>query len=179
MLDELLAKKENIFEHFTHDASVIPVEFYPMWKRQFRRIKEKIDISKYYKDMLDVNGREVIKERILNEGALSTSHFDTKAKGEKKMWERSPHKSSLDYMWYCGELSTSHRENFRKFYYLSHNVIPEHILNSNIEDVKQVDWLCHEALHRMSVASIKEIKNFWDATAISEVKLCQKTMMIN
>ncbi|NQY94574.1 MAG: winged helix DNA-binding domain-containing protein, partial [Campylobacteraceae bacterium] len=46
MLDELLAQKENIFEHFTHDASVIPVEFYPMWQRQFRRMKEKLDRSK-------------------------------------------------------------------------------------------------------------------------------------
>ena len=51
MLDELLAQKENIFEHFTHDASVLPVEFYPMWQRQFRRMKEKLDRSKYYKEI--------------------------------------------------------------------------------------------------------------------------------
>jgi len=170
MLDDLLSKKENIFEHFTHDASVIPVEFYPMWQRQFRRMKEKLDRSKYYKDMLDEKGRDDIKDRIAKEGALSTQNFDTKAKGENKIWARPPHKAALDYMWYCGELSTSHREHFRKFYDLSHNVIPDHILNTTIEDEKQIDWLCHEALHRISVGSIKEIKNFWDATAISEVK---------
>jgi len=36
MLDELLADKGNIFEHFTHDASVIPIDYYPMWTRHFQ-----------------------------------------------------------------------------------------------------------------------------------------------
>ena len=95
MLDELLLKKENIFEHFTHDASVIPVEFYPMWKRQFRRIKQKLDRSKYYKDMPNQKGRDDIKNRIAKEGALSTQHFHSKIDGEKKMWARPPHKTAL------------------------------------------------------------------------------------
>mgnify|MGYP000550631611 CR=1 FL=1 len=171
MLDDLLIKKENIFEHFTHDASVLPVEFYPMWRRQFNRMKQKLDKSKYYTDMLDEKSRNDIKNRIKNEGALSTQSFDTKVLGEKKMWSRPPHKTALDYMWYCGELSTSHRENFRKFYDLSQNVIPENILNSKIEDEKQVNWLCEEALHRLSIGNEKEIKNFWDAADIKEVKL--------
>ena len=170
MLDDLLSQKENIFEHFTHDASVLPVEFYPMWQRQFRRMKQKLDKSKYYKNLMPQKDRDILKDRIKKEGALSTTHFDSKAKGEKKMWDRPPHKTALDYMWYCGELSTSHRENFRKFYDLSHNVIPEHILNTTIDDSKQLDWLCYEALNRISVGSIKDIKNFWDAADIKEVK---------
>jgi len=32
MLDDLLLEKGNIFEHFTHDSSILPVEFYPMRK---------------------------------------------------------------------------------------------------------------------------------------------------
>ena len=31
MLDKLLAKDRSVFEHFTHDASVLPMEFLPMW----------------------------------------------------------------------------------------------------------------------------------------------------
>ena len=120
--------------------------------------------------MPNQKGRDDIKNRIAKEGALSTQHFHSKIDGEKKMWARPPHKTALDYMWYCGELATSHRENFKKFYDLSHNIIPEYILNTTIEDDKQIDWLCHEALHRISVGSIKDIKNFWDATDIKEVK---------
>jgi uncharacterized protein YcaQ len=30
MLNRLLAEERGLFEHFTHDASVLPMEFYPM-----------------------------------------------------------------------------------------------------------------------------------------------------
>ena len=31
MLDKHLADERRVFENFTHDASVIPIDFYPMW----------------------------------------------------------------------------------------------------------------------------------------------------
>ena len=33
-----LLQQRLLFEHFTHDASLIPVETYPLWQRQFRRL---------------------------------------------------------------------------------------------------------------------------------------------
>ncbi len=169
MLDDLLLERGNIFEHFTHDASVLPIEFYPMWKGQFKRYKEKLDKSKYYKDLLDEEGMENIINRIKDEGALHTKDFESKMVGDRKMWARPIHKTTLDYMWYCGVLSTAYRKSFRKYYDLSENIIPHDILNKKIPKDEQIHWLCSEALHRMSVASAKEIKNFWDTLSIKEV----------
>ncbi len=169
MLDDLLLEKGNIFEHFTHDASVLPVEFFPMWKGHFKRTKERLDKSKYYKDILDKNGIEDIINRIKNEGALHSKDFNSKVIGEKKMWSSSTHKTTLDYMWYCGVLSTAYRKNFRKFYELSENIIPNNVFNKNIPEAAQINWLCLQALHRLSVANAKEIKNFWGSLSIKEV----------
>jgi uncharacterized protein YcaQ len=169
MIDDLLLEKGNIFEHFTHDASVLPVEFYPMWKGQFTRYKEKLDKSKYYKDMLGKEGKENLINRIKNEGALHTKDFESKTVGQKEMWSRPAHKTTLDYMWYCGVLSTAYRKSFRKYYDLTENIIPNNILNKNIPENERIHWLCTEALHRLSVASGKEIKNFWDTLTIKEV----------
>jgi uncharacterized protein YcaQ len=66
MFDEIL-KNTYIFEHFTHDASVLPIEFYPYWSIQYTRIKEKIDKSKYYKNILDDEGIKNIFNRLENE----------------------------------------------------------------------------------------------------------------
>ena len=33
-----LLRQRALFEHFTHDASLLPMEIYPMWQRQFRRL---------------------------------------------------------------------------------------------------------------------------------------------
>lgn len=170
MLNKLLMDQRDIFEHFTHDAAVLPMEFYPLWQRQFRRLKSRIDRSNYYRSMLDDRGRDAIKERIAREGPLSTHAFYTKPEGEKKMWTRPPHKLALDYMWYCGELATSHRENFKKYYDLSERVIPADLRRLNYDDETQIDWLCREALDRLGAATHGEIQKFWEATNAVEVK---------
>jgi len=169
MLNRLMADNRGVFEHYTHDASVLPMAFYPMWQRQFRRKKEGIDRSNYYNTMLDAAGRDAIKARISEEGPLSTHAFDTKV-AAKGMWVRPPHKLALDYMWYAGELATAHRQNFTKFYDLAHRVIPEGIRAEKHSDQAQIDWLCHAALDRMGFGTLGEIQKFWEATNAHEVK---------
>jgi len=170
MLDKLLGEERLVFEHYTHDASILPMEYYPMWKRQFRRMKERIDRKNYYSSMLDEAGRAAIKVRIAEEGPLSTQAFDTKVVGKKEMWTRPPHKLALDYMWYAGELATSHRKDFRKFYGLSEHVIPHEIRTSELSDQHQINWLCHAALDRLTFGTLGDIRRFWEATEVDEVK---------
>jgi hypothetical protein len=170
MLNDCLANKRQVFEHFTHDASVIPIDTYPMWQRQFRRLEAKVRKWEWHKGMLDKNGRNAIKDRITEEGPLCTKAFDTKIEGKKEMWARPPHKLALDYMWYAGELSTSHRENFTKFYDLTERVIPAAHLEQEHSDEEQINWLCHRALDHMAFGTEGDIQRFWEATNLAEVK---------
>jgi len=169
MLDRLMTRDRDVFEHFTHDASVLPMEVLPMWQRQFRRKKERIGKAGWYSTMLDEQGREAIKARIRAEGPLSTHAFDTKIAGPREMWSRPPHKLALDYMWYAGELATCHRVNFTKFYDLAERVFPENVRAQQIPDDEQIDWLCHAALDRLAFGSPVEIHKFWDAVDRREV----------
>ena len=170
MLNKHLSSHRLVFEHFTHDASVIPMSFYPMWQRQFRRLEEKVRRWEWHRGMLDADGRNGIKDRIREEGPLCTKAFDTKVQGEKRMWARPPHKLALDYMWYAGELSTSHRKNFTKFYDLSERVIPDTLRARVPSDEDQVDWLCRNALERMAFGSEGDIQRFWGAVSNAEAK---------
>ena len=170
MLGKLLARDRRIFEHYTHDASVIPVEFYPMWRRQFDRMRDRLHRSSYYGPALDAAEQKIIRDRIENEGPLSTHAFDTKIEGAREMWARPPHKKTLDYLWYVGDLSTSHRENFIKYYDLTHRVIPEDLRAQEIAHDRQVDWLCDAALFRLTFASPGEVQRFWEATTPAEVR---------
>lgn len=170
MLGKLLAKNRKIFEHFTHDASVLPMATYPVWRRQFRRMEERIRRSPWYSSMLDDAGCVAIKERIFREGPLSTHAFDTECEDKTVAWRRPPHKKALDYMWHAGELSTSHRKNFIKFYDLTERVIPEAVLEDQRSDEEQLDWLCRSALDRLAFAADGDIQRFWEATDLAEVK---------
>ena len=170
MLEKCLARDRHVFEHFTHDASLIPMDFYPMWRRQFRRLEEKVRGWEWHRGMLDEHGRADICARIESEGPLSTKAFDTKIAGKREMWRRPPHKLALDYMWYAGELSTSHRENFTKYYDLTHRVIPDHLRDVEHSDAAQVDWLCREALARLAFGTEGDVQRFWAAADLPEVK---------
>ncbi|MEM9384834.1 MAG: crosslink repair DNA glycosylase YcaQ family protein [Pseudomonadota bacterium] len=170
MLNRALARDRLIFEHFTHDASVLPIAFYPAWGRQFRRLEARVRSWEWHRAMLDAKGRRALKDRIAQEGPLSTDAFDTKATGKQEMWSRPPHKLALDYMWFAGELSTSHRVNFRKYYDLTERVIPAQHRRDSWSDDKQIDWLCREALTRLGFATPGDIQRFWDAVSSAEVK---------
>ena len=156
-----LLRQRDLFEHFTHDASLIPMDVLPFWHRQFRRLGEKVAASDWYHSGLGQEEIARIRNRIAQEGALSTHAFETKAAG-REMWARPPHKKALDQMWYAGELATSHRENFVKFYDLGDRVFPAHLRGCPGE-IKGIDWLCDAALERIGFGTCGEIQRFWDA----------------
>lgn len=170
MLNDVMARDRNVFEHFTHDASVLPMAFLPMWQRQFRRKKAYLEGTKWFSSMLNAQGRAQIKARITNEGPLSTHAFDTKVAGPKQMWARPPHKLALDYMWYAGELATCHREGVTKFYDLAERVFPAGLRAQTHADDAQLDWLCHAAIDRLAFGTAADIQKFWDASDLSEVR---------
>ena len=116
MLHKLLGRDRAVFEHFTHDASVLPMETLPAWRRQFRRKREQIERSNWWSAMPGPEARAAIRDRIAAEGALCTRDFESEMDGPKEMWKRPPHKQALDYMWYVGELATCYRDGFTKYY---------------------------------------------------------------
>ena len=169
LLWPLLGEQRLLFEHFTHDASLIPMAFFPMWRMQFSRMGEKVQ-NKWYRIARAGEVMGAVYRRIEAEGPLSTHAFDTRVQGKAKMWARPPHKKALERLWYAGELATAYRRNFVKYYDLGERVFPRKYRDVHVSDENQIDWLCRQALGRLGVASVGEIKRFWDVLSIGEVK---------
>ena len=158
----------DLFEHFTHDASLIPMEVLPFWQRQFDRLGRKAAASEWFQSGLGQAEIACIRQRIEREGALSTHAFDTKAES-REMWARPPHKKALDQMWYAGDLATCHRENFVKFYDLGERVFPSQLREGPGYE-EAADWLCDRALDFISVGTCGEVQRFWEAMSANEAK---------
>ena len=168
MLNPLLARDRVIFEHFTHDASILPMAFLPAWQRQFRRME--VTARRWHGDLAGDPYLEDIKTRIRNEGALSTHDFDTKIEGKKQMWSRPPHKKALDYMWMTGQLATCFRNGFTKYYNLPERVFPEALRSRGLSESDELDFLMRGAIDRITVGTQGEIQKFWDTTSAKETK---------
>lgn len=162
-------KRRDLFEHFTHDASLIPADVLPYWSRRFLRLGAQVADSDWFRSGLGQAEVRAIVARIEAEGPLSTHAFDTKHEGPREMWARPPHKKVLDQMWYAGELATSHREKFVKFYDLGTRVFPGGC-HSGLPEAEQIGALHARAMHHLGVATASELMKFWAATSPAEVK---------
>lgn len=164
-------QSRHAFEHFSHDACLLPLSTYPMWTRRFRQFRDKLSHNQWYKRLPGAAARDAIKDRIARDGPLCSGDFNHKRpKAPRAMWDRPPTKLALDYLWYCGELSTTYRQGFRKYYDLTERVIPQHLRDTHVSDADQIDWLCRTALDKLGFGGTGDIKRFWDACSISEVR---------
>ena len=168
-LARLLAEERAVFEHWTHDASVIPTEFYPHWKMRFARAKAKAREGAWWTERL--GSRRILKrvlDRIAAEGPLPARAFeDPGTSGEMWGWSRS--KTALEMLWHTGALAIARRDGFEKIYDLAERVIPAESFAARPSKAATVEWACRSALERLGFASLREIANFWALVPFEEV----------
>ena len=172
LLSTLIEKDRLLFEHWTHDASVIPSAFFPYWKHRFTREEARIrqNWTKWQGRNFEEDIFDETLARIAEGGALLSR--DMKAEDHKSggWWNWNPNKTALEFLWRTGKLSIAARENFQKVYDLSERVIPadHHAAEVGHEDF--VDWACREALKRLGFATSGEIAAFWALVTPAESK---------
>lgn len=172
--DQLLQGYRAVFEHFSHDAVILPIDTYPYWRRQHERRARAYRQGGWGKDMADRKAQHQIIDHIGKHGAACSRDFAGNQQGpvdrSAHAWMRPAHKLALDYLWLEGTLSVSHRNNFTKFYDLSERIIPDEHRNTRLPEQAQINWLCESALQKLGFASAMEIRRFWDACDLSEVQ---------
>ncbi len=170
MLSHVLETDRKLFEHWTHDASIIPLQWYPHWKFRFQRYAK----GTWHKAQLGRRANQVLKnvlDRIAAEGPLSSRDFEhVGPKTSHFWWGWKPHKVALDHLWRTGVLHVAARKNFHKVYDLTERVIPKYAVLPAPTEPAHIAWACTTALERLGVATIREIAQFWHAISIAQAK---------
>lgn len=154
-----------VFEHWTHDASVIPAALFPHWRHRFTRV-ESWSWSQWLHQRLGKQRDRILAEvleRVRREGPLMSKDFEHDGHKSGPWWDWKPAKAALEYWWRAGELAVVRRVNFHKVYDLTERVLPRvHALPAPTLE-EHVDWACRTALERLNVATTREIAGFWGA----------------
>lgn len=170
-LRELLEEDRALFEHWTHDASILPSVFFPYWKHRFARREQSIRQrwAKWQGEDFDKAFEETL-QRVAENGELLAR--DVKAADHKSggWWEWHPSKTALEFYWHTGKLAISRRENFQKVYDLTERVLPAHVLETEVSHEAFIDWACRSALERLGFATHGEIAAFWDLVSPEEAR---------
>jgi len=161
-LDQLTGPRRALFEHWTHDASFIPTDFFAYWRPRFERAKGRSWHRTQLGDDRD-NVIELVRTRIRNEGPLRSKDFEHAGeRGATSWWNWKPAKLALDYLWRIGELYIVGRESFQKVYDLTERAVPHlHAMPPPGVD-EHADWACSAALERLGFASATELSRFWN-----------------
>ncbi|SNS70918.1 hypothetical protein SAMN05421763_102821 [[Luteovulum] sphaeroides subsp. megalophilum] len=170
-LDRLLAQR-HLFEHWTHDAAVIPARFFPFWHHRFRRDRPRL-LARWrgwqregFEEQFDA-----VLARIAESGPVSAAEVgEEEERGTGGWWDWHPSKAALEYLWRVGELSITRRDSFRKVYDLTSRVIPSDWLAMDPGDAATIHWACSEALDRLGFATSGELAAFWAAASPAEAQ---------
>jgi hypothetical protein len=184
MLATLLERRRLLFEHWTHDASVIPTCWMPHWRSRFARYEASMRARPYwaqrFKGEIDRNLDEV-RERIQRDGPLRSRDFDRPRRKEGEpsgFWNWPPHKAALEWLWRTGELSISARDGFQKVYDLTARVFPDFGHAPTPGEDETVDWACRTAFDRLGMASAAEIATFMDAIPVAAARAwCESAVL--
>jgi uncharacterized protein YcaQ len=176
-LTRLLEKDRRMFEHWTHDASVVPVHLFPQWQHRFVRSADRLrdNWKRWFRDGYEVQFDTVL-DRIRAEGPLTCSDVgEGEARGKGGWWDWHPSKTALEWLWRTGVLSITRRDGFQKVYDLTERVIPGPHLGDPPDAAAHLDWACTSALDRLGFATSGEMAAYWAAVAPADVKAwCEK-----
>ncbi len=170
-LAALLETDRDLFEHWTHDASLIPTRLYPYWKHRFAREQERL-VARWRK--WQGEGFEAVFEEtykaVRDNGPLFSRDLKEDDHVSGGWWNWHPAKTALEYHWRTGRISICHRVNFQKAYDLAERVIPDKHRLVDVDHDAFIDWACRAALERLGFATSGEIAAFFDIITPQEAK---------
>ncbi|MBY6203121.1 winged helix DNA-binding domain-containing protein [Maritalea mobilis] len=165
-------RARGTFEHWTHDASVIPVEFFPYWRLRFQR-----DRARLHGRWKDWHGSAFHAEldrvlaHVADHGPVCSADFSgERAEKSTGWWDWHPSKTALEFLWRSGDLSVTRREGFRKHYDLTERVIPADARHVRPSVEETTHWACAAALDRLGFATPGELAAFWTLVTPQEAR---------
>lgn len=173
-LTRLYARGDALFEHWTHDAAIIPMAFHPQWRLRRERDATRL-LSRWQEWRREgfIQQLEAVKDHIRQHGPCGSSDVGQDEKRSSGgWWDWHPSKTALEYLWRSGELHVVGRQGFQKRYDLSDRSLPPEIYApaNPPSDTDIINWCCNSALDRLGFATSGELTAFWDHLTAAEAK---------
>jgi uncharacterized protein len=121
-----LLGRGRIFEYWAHEACLLPIEDYPLFKRRMIELAD----HHWWGRQRTAEGRAIERDvlaRLREEGALPVRAFEGRSEA---MWGWKPAKRALEHLFAAGEVAIAGRQGFQRVYDLPERVIPSAVLEA-------------------------------------------------
>lgn len=170
-------RHRRLFEYWGHEASLLPLELYPLlrWRMQRARNGEGI-----YKQLAQF-GREQqplirrVLQAVREQGALGAGSLNPGETRSGGWWGWSAEKHALEWLFAVGEVTVAGRRGFERLYDLPERVLPAELLERPELDAAQAQrQLLRRAAQALGVATEKDLRDYFRLDAAdSQARLAE------
>jgi uncharacterized protein YcaQ len=178
-LKGLLEQDRGLWEHWTHDASILPISVYPYWSHRFARDAERLrdGWKRWFRDGYEAQFDTILR-RISDHGPVTSSDVGSgETRGKGGWWDWHPSKTALEWLWRTGQLAISRRDGFQKVYDLTERVIPAQARAVSPDLAAKISWACGSALDHLGFATVNEMQAYWNAVRLDEARAWAKATL--
>jgi uncharacterized protein len=178
-LKRLLEHDRSLWEHWTHDAAILPAATFGHWKHRFARDRDRLIARWQGWQRAGFEAKfDAVLRQVADHGPVTSSDVGTdEVRGKGGWWDWHPSKAALEYLWRVGELAVCRREGFQKVYDLTERVLaPQHRSAEHAPEAT-VAWACASALDRLGFATSGELAAYWGAVTPDAAKTWAKAAL--
>jgi uncharacterized protein YcaQ len=146
----------RLFEYWAHEACLLAIEDYPLFKRRMEHLRERHWWGRRHDH--DPETMERVLAALREHGPLPTRFFE--GGGGGGMWNWKPEKRILEDLFAAGEVVVAGRDGFQRLYALPEAVIPRRWLDapapSDAEFVREYAYRAVQGRGALTEAGIAE-----------------------
>ncbi|MDD0841613.1 winged helix-turn-helix domain-containing protein [Pseudomonas sp. Gutcm_11s] len=167
LLDELAwgkPKRRGLFEYWGHEASLLPLELYPLLRWRMRRAADGQGIyrqlAEFGRQQQDVIQR--VLQTVREQGALGAGSLSTRSERAGPWWDWSAEKHALEWLFAAGEVTVAGRRGFERLYDLPQRVIPAAQLeHPEIAEAEAQRQLLLRSADALGVATERDLRDYY------------------
>ncbi|HLW17582.1 MAG TPA: winged helix-turn-helix domain-containing protein [Actinomycetota bacterium] len=162
-LDAMAYKRRELFEYWGHEASLMPVELYPLMRARMEAAKRG-ELWRGIARFADENKKyiDAVLGEVRDRGPLAASDLSEKGARSEKWWGWAPGKSALEWLFWTGALTTASRRNFERVYDLPERVIPADVLGAQAPGEEESNRrLLDMSIVALGVATARDLADYF------------------
>ncbi|WP_339510158.1 winged helix-turn-helix domain-containing protein [Pseudomonas sp. RL_15y_Pfl2_60] len=157
-------RQRKLFEYWGHEASLLPLSFYPLMRWRMQRAERGEGIYK----QLATFGREQqplirsVLQSVRERGALGAGSLAAGDKSKGPWWGWSDEKHALEWLFAAGHVTVAGRNGFERLYDLPERVLPAAVLNhAEIDEATAQRQLLMHSAQALGVASEVDLRDYF------------------
>lgn len=164
LLERAAYDERLLFEYWGHEASLLPIESYPLFRWRMDDASKGVGTWGRLKRYA-TNHQDLVRaalDQIRERGPLGASELTDAGKSKGSWWGWSQGKEILEWLFWIGAVTTARRRNFERLYDLTERVITESVRNASVPSREQAQReLMLIGARAMGVATARDLRDYF------------------